>query len=58
MSEKGTMKVNSKPKEPEFVVSLEYEPAEDAEDRLLRAYELLLGTGDSPETCSGEGELT
>jgi hypothetical protein len=39
-------------------VVLEYESTEEAEDRLLRVYELLLGLPGPPETSSERGELT
>jgi hypothetical protein len=43
---------------PAPTVTLEYEATEDAEDRLLRVYEFLLGLPEPPETSSKGGELT
>jgi hypothetical protein len=58
MTENKTAKSAGKPRGLEFEVSLEYEPAEDAEERLLSVYELLLGSVGSPGICSEDGELT
>ena len=44
--------------DPGFVVGLEHESEEDAEDRLLRVYGFLLGFHEGPETCSEGEELT
>lgn len=49
MADTKRQKARRKPAEAPFAVSLEYEPSEDAEDRLLRAYELLLGVPETPE---------
>jgi hypothetical protein len=43
---------------PEFTVGLEYEPGEDAEERLVRIYEALLGAGELSGIYFEEGELT
>ena len=43
---------------PAYTVILEYEPVEDAEDRLLRVYELLLGLPEGPEICPEGAEST
>jgi hypothetical protein len=43
---------------PDYRVTIEYEPAEDAEDRLLRAYEFLLASGGLSRICSPGEELT
>jgi hypothetical protein len=43
---------------PTYVVVLEHKPSEDAEERLLQVYELLIGLADRPETCPEEEELT
>lgn len=41
-----------------FKVVLEHESTEEAEDRLLQVYELLLGLTGPLEPSSEEGELT
>jgi hypothetical protein len=43
---------------PAYVVEIEYQSADDAEDRLLQVYELLLGLVGSLEPSSEGGETT
>lgn len=45
----GKEREPQRPERPDFRVNLEYEPSEGAEDRLLRAYELLLRVPEAPE---------
>lgn len=58
MAEAERLRRKKRVEEPPFVLSLEYEPAEDAEDRLLTVYEFLLGLPEGPETCSEREELS
>ncbi len=39
--------------EPAYGVELEYDPSDDAEDRLLRVYEFLLGLPEASEIDQG-----
>ena len=50
MAEGKKQRTRQKPAEAPYEVVLESVPAEDAEDRLLRVYELLLGIPEAPET--------
>ena len=50
MAEGKKQKTRQKPGEAPYEAILECVPAEDAEDRLLRVYALLLGIPEAPET--------
>ena len=58
MAAKGGKGAVRKVSLPAYVVEIEYEPVDDAADRLLKAYEFLLGLPEGPETCSEGEELT
>jgi hypothetical protein len=49
MAEDRNQRMRQKPEEGPFAVDLEYAPGEDAEDRLLTAYALLLDIPEAPE---------